>query len=307
MSWSTWTSRRSGASPTAAAGALTAARWAPPRARKRARIGFDYVHSLVDDHSRLAYSEIHPDEQGPTCAAFLTRAAAYFADHGITPIERVMTDNHWSYTRTKAVAAVINEPQGSPQAHQAALPVALELRGGVPDGDHRGRCRRHVGGDPGPRPAPGGRGGRARTEPVHELLGVRDPVPRRWSGVRWRRGPGRPLAGRASAPGHRRAHPPRGDGDRHRRGRGRVRRRARRRAPGGSATTSCSSRPAGSRSDRICPASTCRWSTACSRSTTPRRCWRWPRRGAGGSSSSAAGTSASRWPRRTSSGAARQR
>ena len=93
-------------------------------ARKRARIGFDYVHSLVDDHSRLAYSEIHPDEQGPTCAAFLTRAAAYFADHGITRIERVMTDNHWSYTRTQAVAAVITEPRRPPQAHQAALPLA---------------------------------------------------------------------------------------------------------------------------------------------------------------------------------------
>ena len=34
----------------------------------RPRIGFDYVHSLVDDHSRLAYSEILPDEKGPTCA-----------------------------------------------------------------------------------------------------------------------------------------------------------------------------------------------------------------------------------------------
>jgi len=54
------------------------------RRQKRARIGFDYVHSLVDDHSRLAYSEIHDDEQGPTCANFLMRAAAYFAEHGIT-------------------------------------------------------------------------------------------------------------------------------------------------------------------------------------------------------------------------------
>ena len=45
--------------------------------------------SLVDDHSRLAYSEILPDEKGTTCAAFLTRAAAYFAAHGITRIERV--------------------------------------------------------------------------------------------------------------------------------------------------------------------------------------------------------------------------
>jgi transposase InsO family protein len=63
----------------------------------KTRIGFDYVHSLVDDHSRLAYSEILPDEKGPTCAGFLTRAATYFAAHGITRIERIMTDNAWAY------------------------------------------------------------------------------------------------------------------------------------------------------------------------------------------------------------------
>jgi transposase InsO family protein len=61
------------------------------------KVGYDYVHSLVDDHSRLAYSEILPDEKGATCAAFLTRAAAYFAAHGITRIQRVMTDNAWAY------------------------------------------------------------------------------------------------------------------------------------------------------------------------------------------------------------------
>jgi transposase InsO family protein len=66
-------------------------------AQKRARIGYDYVHSLIDDHSRLAYSEILPDEKGPTCAGFLVRAADYFADHGIRRIERVMTDNAWAY------------------------------------------------------------------------------------------------------------------------------------------------------------------------------------------------------------------
>ena len=59
--------------------------------------GFDYVHSLVDDHSRLAYSEILADEKGPTCAAFLTRAIDYFAAHGIDTIERLMTDNAWAY------------------------------------------------------------------------------------------------------------------------------------------------------------------------------------------------------------------
>ena len=76
-------------------------------ARKRTKLGFDYVHSVVDDHSRLAYSEIHPDERGATAAAFLTRAATYFAAHGITRIERVMTDNHWTYKRTRAVAEVL--------------------------------------------------------------------------------------------------------------------------------------------------------------------------------------------------------
>ncbi len=76
-------------------------------ARKKARIGFDYVHSAVDDHPRLAYSEVLPDEQGTTCAAFLARAAAAFAALGITRIERVMTDNHWSYTRSSDVARVL--------------------------------------------------------------------------------------------------------------------------------------------------------------------------------------------------------
>ncbi|GED09839.1 hypothetical protein CCE02nite_18380 [Cellulosimicrobium cellulans] len=43
----------------------------------------------IDDHSRLAYAEIHPDEKGTTCAGFLTRAAAFYATHSIA-IERVL-------------------------------------------------------------------------------------------------------------------------------------------------------------------------------------------------------------------------
>jgi transposase InsO family protein len=76
-------------------------------AKKKARIGYDFVHSMVDDHTRLAYSEIHDDEQGKTAAGFLTRAATFFAGHGIDSIERVMTDNHWSYTKSTDVAAAI--------------------------------------------------------------------------------------------------------------------------------------------------------------------------------------------------------
>jgi transposase InsO family protein len=64
---------------------------------RKAKIGFDYVHSLVDDHSRYTYSEVLPDERGTTCAAFLERAIADFAAHGIARIERLMTDNAWAY------------------------------------------------------------------------------------------------------------------------------------------------------------------------------------------------------------------
>jgi transposase InsO family protein len=70
---------------------------------RKVKIGYDYVHSLVDDHTRLAYSEILPDERGETCAAFLERAAAYFTAKGITRIERVMTDNAFAYRHSNDI------------------------------------------------------------------------------------------------------------------------------------------------------------------------------------------------------------
>lgn len=71
-------------------------------------IGYDYIHSLVDDHSRLAHSEVLPDEKGATCAAFLLRAAAAFTAQGIGVIERVITDNHLSYRRSTDVRDAVN-------------------------------------------------------------------------------------------------------------------------------------------------------------------------------------------------------
>lgn len=76
-------------------------------AKKKARIGYDYVHSVVDDHSRYAYSEILGDEKASTCAGFFERALEHFAAAGIT-VERVMTDNHWSYTHSNALAALLD-------------------------------------------------------------------------------------------------------------------------------------------------------------------------------------------------------
>ena len=59
-------------------------------------IGYDYVHTAIDDHTRLAYSEIHDDEKDATCAAFLHRALAWFATQGVRA-RRVYTDNAMVY------------------------------------------------------------------------------------------------------------------------------------------------------------------------------------------------------------------
>jgi transposase InsO family protein len=64
-------------------------------------IGWDYVHVAIDDHTRLAYAEVLPDERVATCAGFLTRAVAWFAAQGVT-IRRVLTDNAKSYRIGKA-------------------------------------------------------------------------------------------------------------------------------------------------------------------------------------------------------------
>lgn len=77
--------------------------------QRKARIGFDYVHSVVDDHSRFAYSEILNDEKAATCAAFFARALPHLTAAGLDPIEAVMTDNHWSYTHSNVLAALLDQ------------------------------------------------------------------------------------------------------------------------------------------------------------------------------------------------------
>jgi transposase InsO family protein len=62
---------------------------------------------MVDDHSRLAHREILPDEKGPTCGGLITRAATYSSGHGITSIEWVISDNHFSYRKSNDVTAAI--------------------------------------------------------------------------------------------------------------------------------------------------------------------------------------------------------
>jgi transposase InsO family protein len=79
------------------------------------RVGFEYVHCAIDDHTRLAYAEIRPDERGATCADFLRRAAAWFAQHGVDHIERVMTDNALAYRKSTAWAQALADIGATPR------------------------------------------------------------------------------------------------------------------------------------------------------------------------------------------------
>jgi transposase InsO family protein len=60
-------------------------------------IGHEVVHVAVDDHSRLAYAEVRPDETAASTAAFAANALAFYAAHGVT-VRRVLTDNAFCYT-----------------------------------------------------------------------------------------------------------------------------------------------------------------------------------------------------------------
>jgi transposase InsO family protein len=68
-------------------------------ARRGRGIGYDYLHSAIDDRSRVAFSQILPDETGETSARFLVEAASFFAEHGVI-IQRVLTDNAKAYTQS---------------------------------------------------------------------------------------------------------------------------------------------------------------------------------------------------------------
>src|SRR5262249_43245427 len=65
-------------------------------AHRRLRTGYAYLHTALDDHSRLAYTEVLAAEAGRTPAAFWRRAHAWFPARGATG-ERVPTDRHFSY------------------------------------------------------------------------------------------------------------------------------------------------------------------------------------------------------------------
>jgi transposase InsO family protein len=75
-------------------------------AEKRMRIGYEWVHSLVDDHSRYAYSELHRDERAATVTGFVERGLAHFVAQGIEP-KRLMSDNAFVYRHNRSLRELL--------------------------------------------------------------------------------------------------------------------------------------------------------------------------------------------------------
>jgi transposase InsO family protein len=74
--------------------------------RPQTRVGYDYAHAIVDDHSRLAFVELHDDERAATVTGFVERALAFFAEHGILA-RRLMTDNGFSYVKNRSLRELL--------------------------------------------------------------------------------------------------------------------------------------------------------------------------------------------------------
>ena len=70
------------------------------------RVGYDYAHAIVDDHSRLAYVELLDDEKAATVTGFVERALAFFVEHGIVA-KRLMTDNAFTYVKNRSLRELL--------------------------------------------------------------------------------------------------------------------------------------------------------------------------------------------------------
>jgi transposase len=92
---------------------------------RRARVGWEYAHSMIDDHSRLVYTELLGDEQAPTVTGFVQRALAFYAAHGIVA-KRLQSDNHFSYTKNHSLRELL-ESEG---IHHRFIPPRTPKRNG---------------------------------------------------------------------------------------------------------------------------------------------------------------------------------
>lgn len=91
------------------------------------RVGYEFCHSMVDDHSRVAYTEVLDSEDAQTCAQFMLRAASWFAGLGFR-IDQVMTDNALVYTHSQTFRASLHQIGA---AHKKIRPYRPQTNGKV--------------------------------------------------------------------------------------------------------------------------------------------------------------------------------
>jgi len=126
------------------------------RSERNRPVGWEWAHSIVDDHSRLAYSEVLDDERGDTVVGFLERALRFYAAHGIEP-ERLMSDNAFAYTKSNQLKRLLRErrikhlttdpyrPQTNGKVERFQQTMAREWGYGLayPSSTHRRRALPH--------------------------------------------------------------------------------------------------------------------------------------------------------------------
>jgi transposase InsO family protein len=120
-------------------------------AERNAGWGYEYAHTIVDDHSRLAYTELHCDQQATTVTGFVARALAWYAAHGVTA-RRLMTDNAWAYTKNRSLARLLADhgvrhllipprrPQVNGKVERFHQTMSREWAYGVTYQDHHARA-----------------------------------------------------------------------------------------------------------------------------------------------------------------------
>jgi transposase InsO family protein len=89
--------------------------------------GHEFAHSIVDDCSRLAYTELHNDERADTVTAFTERALDWLLEHGIVA-ERLLTDNAWAYTKNRSLSELL---QARAIEHKRTRPYSPKTNGKV--------------------------------------------------------------------------------------------------------------------------------------------------------------------------------
>jgi transposase InsO family protein len=89
--------------------------------------GWEFVHAIVDDCSRLAYAEVHDDERAATVTAFTRRALDWFLERGIVA-ERLLSDNAWAYVKNKGLRELLDRRQ---ILHRRTRPHSPQTNGKV--------------------------------------------------------------------------------------------------------------------------------------------------------------------------------